>query len=64
VTFDTLRVVSHLGGLLFLGYMPIRPDVVSTYQAVTTDASLVKPKADILARVLPFTFFTVDLSHR
>jgi hypothetical protein len=44
--------------------MPIRPDVVSTYQAVTTDASLVKPKEDILARVLPVTFFTIDLSHR
>jgi hypothetical protein len=64
VTFDTLWVVSHLGGLLFLGYMPIRPDVASTYQAVTTDASLIKPRADILARVLPFTFFTIDSSHR
>jgi len=43
-------------GLLFLGVYPYRPVVVLYNYAATTDASLINPRVDILAKVLPFIF--------
>jgi len=47
-------------GLLFLSICPNRLVVVLYNYAATTTASLVKPRAAILAKVLPVIFTTND----